>query len=144
MNVDNAKSKMRKGMLEYCVLLLLSKEASYANDIIGRLKQAELMQKSIYLFGAKPEVIEGSFKVVQVLPDGSALATYDEIFTNKLEGGLRYGTAVKFLATEESAFYDNQIINLSKGECFRIIGTYHYMNVEGNEKTVPVIGIFKK
>ena len=37
-----------------------------------------------------------------------------------------------------------QIINLSKGECFRIIGTYHYMNVEGNEKTVPVIGIFKK
>ena len=39
MNVDNAKSQMRKGMLEYCVLLLLSKEASYANDIIGRLKQ---------------------------------------------------------------------------------------------------------
>ncbi|WP_334106100.1 hypothetical protein [Leyella stercorea] len=101
--------------------------------------------KDLVLFDKpKPEVIEGSFKVVQVLPDGSALATYDEIFTNKLEGGLRYGTAVKFLATEESAFYDNQIINLSKGECFRIIGTYHYMNVEGNEKTVPVIGIFKK
>ncbi len=43
MNVDNAKSQMRKGMLEYCVLLLLSNEASYANDIIARLKEAELI-----------------------------------------------------------------------------------------------------
>lgn len=43
MNVDNAKSQMRKGMLEYCVLLLLSKEASYAIDIITRLKDAELI-----------------------------------------------------------------------------------------------------
>lgn len=43
MNVDNAKSQMRKGMLEYCVLLLLSREASYANDIIARLKTAELI-----------------------------------------------------------------------------------------------------
>ena len=43
MNVDNAKSQMRKGMLEYCVLLLLSREASYANDIISRLKNAELI-----------------------------------------------------------------------------------------------------
>lgn len=43
MNVDNAKSQMRKGMLEYCVLLLLSHEASYANDIITRLKEADLI-----------------------------------------------------------------------------------------------------
>lgn len=43
MNVDNAKSQMRKGMLEYCVLLLLSREPSYAYDIITRLKDAELI-----------------------------------------------------------------------------------------------------
>lgn len=43
MNVENAKSQMRKGMLEYCVLLLLSHEASYANDIITRLKEADLI-----------------------------------------------------------------------------------------------------
>ncbi len=43
MNVDNAKSQMRKGMLEYCILLLLSREASYAIDIITRLKEAELI-----------------------------------------------------------------------------------------------------
>lgn len=43
MNVDNAKSQMRKGMLEYCILLLLDKQSSYANDIIARLKEAELI-----------------------------------------------------------------------------------------------------
>ena len=43
MNTDNAKSQMRKGMLEYCVLLLLSRQASYATDIIAQLKEAELI-----------------------------------------------------------------------------------------------------
>lgn len=43
MNVENAKSQMRKGMLEYCVLLLLRGEPSYANDIIRRLKDANLL-----------------------------------------------------------------------------------------------------
>ena len=43
MNIDNAKSQMRKGMLEYCVLLLLRQRASYASDIIQRLKDANLL-----------------------------------------------------------------------------------------------------
>lgn len=43
MNIENAKSQMRKGMLEYCVLLLLKRRPSYASDIIQQLKQAELL-----------------------------------------------------------------------------------------------------
>lgn len=43
MNVDNVKSQMRKGMLEYCILLLLHQEASYASDIIQKLKEAKLI-----------------------------------------------------------------------------------------------------
>ena len=43
MNVDNVRSQMRKGMLEYCILLLLHKEASYASDIIQKLKEARLI-----------------------------------------------------------------------------------------------------
>lgn len=43
MNVDNVKSQMRKGILEYCILLLLNKEASYASDIILKLKEAQLI-----------------------------------------------------------------------------------------------------
>lgn len=43
MNVDNVKSQMRKGMLEYCIMLLLHKEAAYASDIIQKLKEAKLI-----------------------------------------------------------------------------------------------------
>ncbi len=43
MNIDNAKSQMRKGMLEYCILLLLEQRPAYASDIIQRLKEAELL-----------------------------------------------------------------------------------------------------
>ena len=43
MNADNIKSQMRKGMLEFCVLLLLRRGAAYASDIIGRLREAELI-----------------------------------------------------------------------------------------------------
>lgn len=34
---------MRKGILEYCVLLLLSREKAYPSDIINRLSQASLI-----------------------------------------------------------------------------------------------------
>ncbi len=42
-NTDNAKSQMRKGVLEYCIMLLLHRNASYAADIIQQLKDAELI-----------------------------------------------------------------------------------------------------
>ncbi|KAA6341157.1 hypothetical protein EZS27_011025 [termite gut metagenome] len=43
MNVDNVKSQMRKGILEYCILLLLHKELFYASDIIRKLKESQLI-----------------------------------------------------------------------------------------------------
>lgn len=43
MNVDNVKSQMRKGMLEYCILLLLSKKKAYASEIINDFKNAKLI-----------------------------------------------------------------------------------------------------
>ncbi len=43
MNVDNVKSQMRKGMLEYCIMLLLQQEPAYASDIIMKLKDARLI-----------------------------------------------------------------------------------------------------
>ena len=39
----NIKSQMRKGILEYCVLLLLSREKAYPSDIINRLSEASLI-----------------------------------------------------------------------------------------------------
>lgn len=41
--IDNNKSQMRKGMLEYCVLLLLNRGPAYTSEIIDRLKEAQLI-----------------------------------------------------------------------------------------------------
>lgn len=43
MNVENVKSQMRKGMLEYCILLLLNKGPAYSSDIIQKFKEAKLI-----------------------------------------------------------------------------------------------------
>ena len=42
-NVDNTKAQMRKGILEYCVLLILSRGDSYAPKIIAELKNAQMI-----------------------------------------------------------------------------------------------------
>lgn len=43
MNADNIKSQMRKGYLEYCILLILRKKAAYASNIISELKDAKMI-----------------------------------------------------------------------------------------------------
>jgi len=43
MNADNVKSQMRKGYLEYCILLILKKKPAYASDIITELKNVKLI-----------------------------------------------------------------------------------------------------
>lgn len=43
MDIENSKSQMRKGMLEYCIMLLLSQHRCYANDIISQLKEARMI-----------------------------------------------------------------------------------------------------
>ena len=42
-DIENVKSQMRKGFLEYCTLLILRKKASYTSDIIEGLKSAHLI-----------------------------------------------------------------------------------------------------
>lgn len=42
-NVENIKSQMRKGFLEYCIMLIISRKSTYAPDIIKDLKQAHLI-----------------------------------------------------------------------------------------------------
>ncbi|WP_047444373.1 PadR family transcriptional regulator [Alistipes sp. ZOR0009] len=43
MNIDNNKAQMRKGILEYCILMILEKEDAYASTIISDLKDAEMI-----------------------------------------------------------------------------------------------------
>jgi PadR family transcriptional regulator, regulatory protein PadR len=43
MNIENAKAQMRKGLLEYAILTVISKGETYANDIIEALKLSKLI-----------------------------------------------------------------------------------------------------
>lgn len=41
--VDNSNAQMRKGTLEFCVLMVISQGEVYASDILGNLKQQNLI-----------------------------------------------------------------------------------------------------
>ncbi len=43
MKVENTKAQMRKGVLEYCILAILSSSDKYASDIINELKEAKMI-----------------------------------------------------------------------------------------------------
>jgi len=43
MIAENTQTQMRKGILEYCVLLIISRGEIYASDIIAELKSAKLL-----------------------------------------------------------------------------------------------------
>jgi PadR family transcriptional regulator PadR len=64
MNVENVKSQMRKGILEYCILLLLDREALYTTDIIQKLQAAQLI------------VVEGTLYPLLTRLKNSGLLTY--------------------------------------------------------------------
>lgn len=42
-STDNITSQMRKGFLEYCILLIINKKPVYVSDIIAELKEAHLI-----------------------------------------------------------------------------------------------------
>ncbi|MFN4082713.1 MAG: PadR family transcriptional regulator [Bacteroidia bacterium] len=43
MDIENTKAQMKKGILEYCILSILSKGEFYVSDILEELKKADLL-----------------------------------------------------------------------------------------------------
>lgn len=43
MNVENAQVQMRKGILEYCILHIISRGEVYASEILNELIEARIM-----------------------------------------------------------------------------------------------------
>src|SRR5688572_10283812 len=43
MNIENTKAQMRKGVLEFCILSILSNGDAYPSEIIKRMKEAKLI-----------------------------------------------------------------------------------------------------
>ena len=42
-NLDNTQAQMRRGVLEFCILSILSHKEVYSSDIIGKMKEAKLI-----------------------------------------------------------------------------------------------------
>ena len=61
---DNVKAQMRKGILEYCILAILSREDSYAPKIIAELKAAKMI------------VVEGTLYPILTRQKNAGLLTY--------------------------------------------------------------------
>ena len=64
MKLENTKAQMRKGILELCVLSIISKEEAYPSDIIKKLKESKLI------------VVEGTLYPLLTRLKNAGLLTY--------------------------------------------------------------------
>jgi len=64
-NQENTKAQMRRGILEFCILLIISKGQIYANEILKELKKADLI------------VVEGTIYPMLSRLKNSGLLKYD-------------------------------------------------------------------
>ncbi len=75
---------------------------------------------------------QSSLEVFQVLEPNVALTM--------INGEI--GSAVYLLVNNEGkTYYDDQVIKLPSGKCFKQIGTYQYPTKDDRLKTVPVVQI---
>lgn len=61
---ENVRSQMRKGVLEYCILCILSRKEAYASSIIDSLKEANMI------------VVEGTLYPLLIRQKNQGLLTY--------------------------------------------------------------------
>lgn len=90
----------------------------------------ELFEKPTQTISAK------EFRVIQVLDDGSALATIEDMN--------EFGTVVLFQAKEGASHYDDQIIKVPSGKVTKQVGTFKYETAQRMIKTVPIVEFFSK
>lgn len=64
MKLENTKAQMRKGVLEYCILLVLDGEPLYASNIIEALKEVKMI------------VVEGTLYPLLTRLKNAGLLTY--------------------------------------------------------------------
>lgn len=62
--VENVRSQMRKGVLEYCILSILSRKEAYASSIIEELKAANMI------------VVEGTLYPLLIRQKNQGLLSY--------------------------------------------------------------------
>lgn len=97
---------------------------------------------NISLFATPGETMNlKSFEIMQVLPNGSALANSSEKAKTQYT---YYGSPiVLFPAQEGTEYYDDQIIEVPAKKVVRPVGTYKYKSAVG-DKTVPIVKFFDR
>ena len=122
------------GMITGCILTVA------ALFYIGKAYSAS-GDSGLTLYEQPAGVIDSySFKVLQVYPNGNALA-----FTEDPDRRDSYTSpAVLLLADENIHYYDEQIVKVPKGKSARQVGTYQYETNGGMHRTVPVVRIMDK
>ncbi len=70
MIAENTQTQMRKGILEYCVLLIISRGEIYASDIIAELRKAQLL------------VVEGTLYPLLTRLKNNGLLNYNWVESN--------------------------------------------------------------
>ncbi len=109
MNTENVKSQMRKGILEYCTLLILNKKKAYVSDIIQALKEARLI------------VVEGTLYPLLTRLKNSGLLVYSWVESTQGPPRKYYELTAEgrlFLEELEASWNDlNQVISHIKDEC---------------------------
>jgi PadR family transcriptional regulator PadR len=64
-DTENTQAQMRKGILEFCIMLVISKGKVYCSDILNELKKADLL------------VVEGTVYPMLTRLKNSGLLSYD-------------------------------------------------------------------
>ncbi|MEY5068897.1 MAG: hypothetical protein RLZ47_759 [Bacteroidota bacterium] len=70
MIIENTQTQMRKGILEYCILSIISRGEIYASDIINELKKARLL------------VVEGTLYPLLTRLKNNGLLSYNWVESN--------------------------------------------------------------
>ena len=64
MNIENTQAQMRKGILEYCILLIIAQQDAYVPDIISKLKASKMF------------VVEGTISTLLTRLKNTGLLSY--------------------------------------------------------------------
>ena len=79
-------------------------------------------------------ITEKSFKVIQALEQGAALA----------DGEKEYMTTFLLVNDEGKYYYDHEIVKVPSGKVARQVGIFKYTSGGGLDRTVPVVKFMDK
>ena len=97
------------------------------------------------MFATPGECISTSCMQVLQVVDGNSAIAYEVEYNEVLEKYYIKSDAITVLLTNDNdnAYFDEQIVKLPSGKCFRQVGVYKYTANSGMAKTIPIVKIME-